>query len=271
MSLPPKSARAEIVRDGTGYLLRVDGTDQSFVDLDDPTHLEFDYVQRMADVIDLLGEPGAPMRFVHVGGAGLTLPRYVTHTRPTSAQIVLEPAEHITAQVREELPLPRRSGIKVRPLDGAAGLAAMPDTYADVIVLDAYDGARVPSHLVTRSFFADIARVLTDHGTLLVNLGDTAPFTWSRRVLAGLRPALPELMVSAEPATLKGRRFGNLLVVASRHEVPSAALRRRAAGSPFPYSVLGPAEVTSRLAGGTPFTADDTQPSPAPPHGRTAF
>ncbi|MGA9716082.1 MAG: fused MFS/spermidine synthase [Aeromicrobium sp.] len=271
MSLPPDADRTEIVREGTGYLLRIGGADQSFVNLDDPTHLEFDYVQRMADVIDLLGEPGEPMRFVHVGGAGLTLPRYVTHTRPTSAQIVLEPAEHITARVREELPLPRRSGIKVRALDGAAGLAAMPDTYADVIVLDAYDGPQVPAHLVTRDFFADVARVMAAHGTVLINLGDTAPFTWSRRVLAGLRLVLPELMVSAEPATLKGRRFGNLLVVASRHEVPSAALRRRAAGSPFPYSVLGPAEVASRLAGGTPFTADDTEPSPAPPNGRTSF
>ena len=270
MSLPP-DLRAEIVRDGTGYLLRVAGTDQSFVDLDDPTRLEFDYVQRMADVIDLLGAPGAPMRFVHVGGAGMTLPRYVTATRPTSAQIVLEPDEALTAMVREQLPLPRRSGIKVRPVDGAAGLAAMPDAYADVIVLDAFDGAQVPAHLVTADFFADVSRVLVDGGTLLINLGDTAPFSWSRRVLAGLRPVLPELMVSAEPATLKGRRFGNLLVVASRVAVPSVELRRRAAGSPFPYTVLGPADVASRLAGGTAFTTEDAEPSPPPPNGRTSF
>lgn len=270
MSLPPEM-RPEIVREGTGYLVRVGRTDQSFVDLDDPTHLEFDYVQRMADVIDLLGQPGAPLRFVHIGGAGLSLPRYLTATRPTSAQIVLEPDEHITALVRQELPLPRRSGIKIRPVDGAAGLAAMRDGHADVIVLDAFDGARVPAHLTTADFFAEIARVLADSGTLLVNLGDTAPFTWSRRVLAGLRLALPELMVSAEPATLKGRRFGNLLVVASRRSVPSTELRRRTAGSPFPYSVLGPADVASRLAGGTPFTAEDAEPSPAPPHGRTSF
>lgn len=268
MSLPPET---EIVRDGTGYLLRVGGADQSFVDLDDPTHLEFDYVQRMADVIDLLGEPGAPMRFVHVGGAGLTLPRYVTSTRPTSAQIVLEPAEELTALVRDQLPLPRRSGIKVRPVDGVAGLAAMPDAHADVIVLDAFDGARVPGHLVTVDAFAEVARVLTGHGTLLANLGDTAPFAWSRRALAGLRPALPHVMVSAEPATLKGRRFGNLLVVASRADVPAADLRRRAAGSPFPYTVLGPDELSSRLGGGAPFTAEDTEPSPAPPHGRASF
>lgn len=270
MSLPP-DLPVEIVRDGTGFLLRVGGTDQSFVDLDDPTRLEFDYVQRMADVIDLLGTPGAPMRFVHIGGAGMTLPRYVTTTRPTSAQIVLEPAEHITERVREQLPLPRRSGIKVRPVDGAAGLAAMPDDHADVIVLDAFDGAQVPAELVTAQFLGDTARVLRDDGTMLLNLGDIAPFAWSRRVVAGLRTVLPALMISAEPATLKGRRHGNLLVVAARHEVPSQQLRRRTAGSPFPYTVLGPTEVASRFAGGTPFTVEDTERSPGPPNGRAHF
>ena len=38
------------------YLLRVGGTDQSYVDLDDPLRLEFDYVQRIADVVESLFE-----------------------------------------------------------------------------------------------------------------------------------------------------------------------------------------------------------------------
>lgn len=257
----------EITPDGTGFLVSVQGTDQSFVDLDDPTHLEFDYVQRMADVIDLLGAPGEPLRFVHVGGAGMTLPRYVTATRPTSAQVVLEPDQEMTAQVREQLPLPRRSGIKVRPVDGVAGLAAMPDAYTDVVVVDAFVGGRVPAELSTIEWFAEIARILRPDGTVLLNLGDTAPFGWSRRVIAGLRHHLREVMVSAEPATLKGRRFGNLLVVASRASVPRDPLRRSVAGSPFPYTVLGRDEVQSRFGGGEPFSADDAEMSPTPPHG----
>ena len=34
------------------YLVRIGGTDQSYVDLADPLRLEFDYVQRIADVVD---------------------------------------------------------------------------------------------------------------------------------------------------------------------------------------------------------------------------
>ena len=127
------------------YTLRIGRTDQSYVDLDDPLRLEFDYVQRIGDVIDAQGMPGQRLRMVHVGGAAMTLPRYVAVTRPQSAQIVLEPDVGLTRFVREWLPLPRRSGIKVRGIDGRAGIAGLRDSFADAVVVDAFDGARVPA------------------------------------------------------------------------------------------------------------------------------
>ena len=165
------------------YTLKVDGTEQSYVDLDDPTRLEFDYVQRMADVIDAHGVSGAALRCVHVGGAGLTLPRYVAATRPRSSQTVLEPDEEVTALVREVMPLPPRSGIKIRPVDGRSGLAALRDDLADVVVLDAFDGARIPAELTTVEFLAELARVTVPGGLVLLNIADKAPFPYARRVV----------------------------------------------------------------------------------------
>lgn len=269
------TARAiEIIadRDRPGaYTLRIDGTDQSYVDLDDPLRLEFDYVQRIVDVIDAHGEPGAPMRFVHIGGAGMTVPRYVSATRPTSAQIVLEPNEEVTALVREQLPLPQRSGIKVRPVDGRTGVDALRPDFADVVVLDAFDGARIPPELVTTEFFESAARVLGESGLLLLNLADRAPFAYVRRVVAGVCTHFPNVMISAEPATLKGRRFGNVLVVGSRGAIPWESLARRAASSPLPYRVLPYREVVDRFAGTSPFTDADTEQSPPPPGGAAFF
>ncbi len=259
-------------RDRPGaFTLRIDGTDQSYVDLEDPLRLEFDYVQRIVDVIDAHGEPGAPLRIVHVGGAGMSVPRYVATTRPTSAQIVLEPNEQVTALVRDQLPLPRNSGIKVRPVDGRTGLAAMRPDYADVIVLDAFDGARIPADLVTAEFFGVASHVLTEDGLLLMNLADRAPFAYARRVVAGLCEQLPNVMISAEPATLKGRRFGNLLAVGSKGPIPWEPLARRAASSPLPYRVVPYREVVDRFAGRHPFTDADTEQSPPPPGGAAFF
>lgn len=253
---------AEIVPDGPGSVLRMDGHDQSYVDLADPGRLAFDYVRRIGDVIDAWGAPGEPVRVLHVGGAALTLPRYVAHTRPRSPQIVLEPAADVTELVRRELPLPARSGIKVRPVDGRAGLDAVRDESVDLVVVDAFAAGRVPGALVTTEVAASYARVLSRDGLLLLNLTDRAPFAWTRRVVAAVRTVLPELLVSAEPATLRGRRPGNLLLVAGRSATPVAALRHRAASGAAPYRVLDGGQVSDTVGGGRPFTDADSEDSP---------
>jgi spermidine synthase len=244
----------EVVPDGPSrFVVRIGGRDQSYVHVDDPTRLEFDYVRRMGDVIDLHRPPGEPVRCVHVGGGGLTLPRYVAATRPRSGQIVLEPATEVTELVRELVPLPPRSGIKVRPVEGRAGLEALRDSTADLLVIDAFDEGRVPAGLLTAECFATTRRVLAPDGLLLLNLVDRAPFALARRVVAGLRSAYPHLLVSAEPATLRGRREGNLLLVAGQVPVPVEPLRQRAASSPLPYRVLDERGVGSSFGGGEPL------------------
>lgn len=244
------------------FVLEVDGRAQSYVDLDDPSRLEFDYVRRIGDVLDAWGAPGEPMGALHVGGGALTLPRYVAWSRPGSAQVVLEPDVDVTELVRRELPLPRRSGVKVRPVDGRTGLAELRDGSRDVVVVDAFEDGRVPGSLVTSESVAGAARVLAGDGLLLLNLVDAAPFAWTRRVVAAVRASFPALMLSAEPASLRGRRSGNLLLVAGRTTVPAAALAARAASSAAPYRVLDAAQVSDSFGGGLPFLDTDTEPSP---------
>ena len=182
----------------------------------------------------------------------MTLARYVAATRPGSPQIVLEPDAEVTELVRAELPLPRRSGIKVRPVDGRSGVAALRDGQAELLVLDAYADGRVPTDLLTREHFRDVARVL-DAGCYLLNLSDRAPFAHTRRVLAGLRESFGHLAMGAEPATLRGRRDGNLMVLASTAPLPLAALRLRAQASPAPYRVLDAGLVSDSFGGGVAF------------------
>ena len=250
-----RSGDVEIVatdRPGS-FLVRCDGRDQSLVDLGDPTRLAFDYVRRMGDVIDAAAAPERPLRVLNIGGAGLTLPRYVAATRPGSRQVVLEPDEALTARVRAELPLPRRSGIRVRPVDGRAGLAEIRDGSCDLVVLDAYRDGRVPAELLTLECCDQVARVLGAQGTFLANLSDRAPFPSVRSMVTGLRRLFGELVVGAEPATLRGRRAGNLLVVATFARTPASALVRGAAVSAAPYRVLTGAQVNDSFGGGVPL------------------
>jgi len=253
------------------FTLRVGRTDQSYVDLDDPLRLEFDYVQRLVDVLDSVVGPEQRLRVVHVGGAGMTLPRYVAATRPSSAQIVLEPDIELTAFVRRHLPLPTRSGIKVRGTDGRRGIAGMRNGYADLLIIDAFVGARVPADLTTAEFLSDARRVLSDHGVIIINLTDRGPLGYARRVLAGVSLAFPHVLFCAEPSTLKGRRFGNVIIAGGAAPLPYPAIADRAGRPPFPYRVLHGARLNHLLAGSTPFSNKDAEESPEPGEGLKHF
>ncbi|MGD7733070.1 spermidine synthase [Propionibacteriaceae bacterium G57] len=248
------------------FVVRVGGADQSWLDPADPTRLEFDYVQRIAAHVDAHAPAGERLRVVHIGGAGMTLARYVAHTRPTSPQIVCEPDEQLTAAVRERAPLPRNSGVKVRPVDGRTGLAAMPDDYADLIIVDAFVGMVVPAGLVSVEAFAEYRRVLHTGGTVVLNVTDKLPFDWTRRVLAALRLYFPHRTMSAEPSTLRGRRKGNLVIAGSTAPLPVDDLAREASRAVFSYRLMSGDVLDSMIGGAQPMhdaTAQDSPHNPA--------
>jgi hypothetical protein len=267
--MAPRSEPAQLVPDPDvpgAVMVRIGGIDQSWVDPNHPRRLEFDYMDRIGQHIDAHAPAGQRLRVIHIGGAGMSLARYVAATRPTSPQIVLEPDAALTAQVRASLPLAPHSGIKVRPVDGRTGIAAMPDDYADIVILDAFADGQVPASLVSLDFLADVARVLHADGALLANLVDDRPFAWTRRELAGIVAVFGQASLSAEPAVLKGRRFGNLVAAGCRTGLPVDRLGRLAAGSAFPYRLLWGTALSGFIAGATPFTDADAEPSPAREH-----
>jgi hypothetical protein len=246
-----------------GWLLLIDRIRQSYVDLDDPTYLDFEYVQAFADVLESL--PAGRLAVTHIGGGAATLARYLAATRPGSPQIILEPDAALTATVRARLPLPRNSRIRIRPVGGREGMAALADGSADVVVLDAFSGGRVPAELTTTEFVADVARVLRADGVLLANVADGPPLQYSRRLVATVGAHLPQMALRSDPAVFRGRRFGNLVLAASRARLPLTELRGRAAGAMFPQRVLAGAGLATFRGAAVPLTDADPMRSPVPP------
>jgi spermidine synthase len=257
---------ADADRDGS-WMLLVDGTPQSHVDLDDPTHLEFEYVRRMGHVLDLAGEPGAPLDVVHLGGGALTLPRDVAVTRPGSRQRVVEVDQPLTDLVREHLPLPRGARIRVRPDDARAGLAALHPAGTDVVICDVFAGARTPAHLTSAEFAAEARRVLRPGGVHVANVADGPPLRFARVQVATLRSVFRHVCVLAEPGTLRGRRFGNLVAVASDAELPIEGYIRRCARDPMPARVVHGDDIDRFAGRAQPVHDVDAVDSPEPPSG----
>ncbi len=262
-------AEIDFVPDEHGGVTVVrDGHPQSHVDVEDPEDLVFEYVQHMASVIDATFPRPDPIGVTHVGGAGLTLARWVQATRPGSPQIVLEPDEELTAQVRTRLPLPRRHRIRVRPQPGRSGVAALASDSAHVVLVDAFDDGRVPADLQTSEFFADVARVLRPDGVLVLNCPDEPGLRHVADVVAGLREAFgpaASLALVAMRDVVKGRRYGNTALVASTRALDVDEIRRQVARWPFPSGVLSGAALERRLAGGRPLRDARSSPSPRAP------
>jgi spermidine synthase len=288
------SGVAELVADAgrpRAWTLQVDGIPQSHVDLDNPQYLEFEYMRRLGHLADLAAPSGEPLQVLHLGGGGLTLARYVAATRPGSRQLAVDCDEALVDLVRRLLPLDqpgRRAGggragggragggragggragaarIRVRVGDARAVLEEVRPASFDMVVADLFAGARTPAHVTTVEFAAAAAAALTPAGVFAANLGDGPPLTHARARVATVRAVFPHACLIADPAVLRGRRFGNLVLAASGAELPAAGLARRTAGDPFPGRVTGGAELDRFAAGARPRTDAEAEPPPVPP------
>ncbi|GAA2256077.1 hypothetical protein GCM10010145_25390 [Streptomyces ruber] len=259
---------AELVPDrdrARAWTLLVDGAPQSHVDLDDPAYLSFEYQRRIGHVIDLIAPPGRPVHAVHLGGGALTLARYVAATRPRSTQQVVERDAALVQFVRRELPLDPGARIRVRSADAREGLGKVPDGWADLVVTDVFSGARTPAHLTSTEFLTEVRRVTKPGGAYAANLADGPPLAHLRGQIATAATVFPELALIADAAVLRGKRFGNAILVGSDRPLPIAELTRRAASDPQPARVEHGTSLTDFTGGAPPVTDAAAVASPAPP------
>ncbi|MGP4000986.1 spermidine synthase [Streptomyces sp. 8N706] len=259
---------AELVPDRDrprGRTLLVNGAPQSHVDLDDPTFLDFEYQRRLGHIADLAAPPGRPLHAVHLGGGAFTLGRYIAATRPRSTQQIVELDARLVQLVRRELPLESGWRIRVRSGDAREGLGKIPDGWAGLVIADVFGGRRTPAHLTSVEFAGEVRRALGPGGFYAVNLADGPPLSHLRAQIATVRAVFPEVCLVADPAVLRGRRFGNAVLLASDRQLPVAELTRRAAGDPHPGRVEHGRALVDFTGGARPVTDAGAQPSPVPP------
>jgi spermidine synthase len=148
---------------------------------------------------------------------------------------------------------------------GREGTAKVWDDSADLLVLDAFTGATMPVELATAEYMGDISRVLRPSGMLLINLADGKGLAFAKRLVSTVRGTFGHVALLAEPGIMRGRRFGNLIVAASRAELPIDLLTRRAAGGLTQARCLHGEALTNFVAGAYPIKDGDPVLAPVPP------
>jgi MFS family permease len=243
--------------DASGRLLVLDTLRHSYVDLDDPTHLEFEYAQAFGDVIDAQFPAEQPLDVLHIGGGGFTLPRYLAATRPGSRNLVLELDPQLIQLARTQLGLRTSPQLEVRAGDARLGIAQLPSDSRDLVVGDAFGGLAVPWHLTTAEFVAEVQRVLRPGGVYVLNLIDHPPSAFARAETATLAAAFPETAVIAPPERLEGSGGGNFVLAAGALDV--ARISERLDARDANERVAAGAQ-RQRFAGDAPTLTDDYAP-----------
>ncbi len=229
--------RADPKRPG-GRLVLQDGVESSYIDVADPTHLEFEYLRHLARVVDTLHPKRLAMSMMQIGGGPCAFPRYLDATRRDVRALVVERDPVVIDIAREWLGLRPSARLDVRIADGRDALRDVAAGSLDLLVVDAFSGVLVPHHLVTGEFVDTARAALRPGGLHVVNMIDIPPLGYAAAAVATLRERYASVVVLTDRETAERRSSGNLVLVASDRQIPDARLARFARLDPDPWDVL---------------------------------
>ncbi|MGB2568393.1 fused MFS/spermidine synthase [Micromonospora citrea] len=229
----------------SGRVLYLNSAQHSYVDLADPTHLEYEYTQWIGAAADVLAPKGQRLDALHLGGGGFTMPRYLSATRPGTDNVVFEIDGGLVELDRRELGVRPGPGLRAVVGDARMLVAGEPADSRDLVVGDAFGHLVVPWHLATREMAAEVRRVLRPGGLYVQNVIDYPPGRFIRSELATVAAEFRHVAVVAPPQAFAGQVGSNFLVVASDAPLPLDALGQR----------LGALDTIPDLLAGAEFTA----------------
>ncbi|MEV7624190.1 fused MFS/spermidine synthase [Actinoplanes sp. NPDC089786] len=239
-----------------GRTLILNSARHSYVDLNDPEHLKFAYVQWLGAVTDTIRLLRAPISALHLGGGGFTMPAYVAATRPGSDQLVLELDGGLVDLDKRELGLRTGPRLRTRVGDARVGLAEQRTDAYDLVVGDAFGHLVVPWHLSTKEMVADIARVLRPDGVYAQNVIDYPPGRFIRAELATVAAVFPYTALIAPPKALAGETGSNFVIVGSESPLPTTFLRDALDLADEPVTLLTGADLTTYIGDSRVLTDD---------------
>jgi len=160
-------------RDGKTPLkaLVLDNLVHSYVNLQDPLHIEYQYERIYAEVLKWRFGKDQYFKSLAIGGGGYTFPRYMEAYYPKAQLDVVEIDPEVTKIVYKYLGLPGDTRIRSYNNDGRWFVMNCKDKY-DVIFADAYNDLSIPYHLTTKEFAQQLRDIMTPQGIMLTNIID---------------------------------------------------------------------------------------------------
>ena len=238
----------------SGRSLRLDTLRHSYVDLDDPTYLEFRYAKDVAAILDSL--PAGPLDVLYVGGGGFTFPGYLAATRPGSTALVLEIDPIVVELAEDHLGLGQSDELVVVTGDARIEVDAAPPAAFDLVLGDAFGGPAVPWHLTTKEFVSAIRDRLRPEGIYVLNLIDYPPHGFARAEAATLAAVFEHVTLIGLESHIAGKGGGNFVLAGSHQPLDADAVAEAILARGGSEIVLTGTAVTEFVDGADPLRDD---------------
>jgi spermidine synthase len=149
----------------------LDNLIHSYVCLEDPLHIEYEYERIYSDVLKWKFKKDENFKSLTIGGGGYTFPRYMEVVYPKAQIDVVEIDPEVTNIVYKHLGLSADTRIKSFNTDGRWFVMNCKEKY-DLIFTDAYNDLSIPYHLTTKEFVAQLKSILNPDGLIMSNIID---------------------------------------------------------------------------------------------------
>ncbi|MCZ9882187.1 spermidine synthase [Arthrobacter sp. B2a2-09] len=245
----------ELVADpdnSNGWLLRINGVMSSHIDVAEPLFLDFEYMRWIAALVESkwLPESKPKLRALHLGGGACSLARYFHAAYPDARQVVVELDGKLAEYVRGWFDLPKAPLLRIRVGEAREVTESLTPDTRDLIIRDVFAGAFTPRALTTREFNDHAQRVLAPGGLYVVNSGDAPDLKNAREDAATIADTFAHTMIIADPAMLKGRRYGNMIMAGSHEPFgDDPQLARKLLGGAVPAHIWNDAKVRAFAVG----------------------
>ena len=226
----------------------LDNLIHSYVDLNDPLHLQYGYEGVYAELVAWKVATNPDFRALIIGGGGYTFPRYLETKYPRAQIDVIEIDPSLTGLAHEHLGLSSKTHIRSFNQDARWFLMNFPERNVyDFIFGDAFNDLSIPYHLTTLEFCGMIHSLLKPDGLLIANIIDnfeTGLFLPSYvRTLQEVFGRDKVCLVADTDFSRMG--INTIIVAASPADHSWKGVEKNSAGRCF---VLGPKELNQNLS-----------------------
>jgi spermidine synthase/MFS family permease len=159
--------------------LDLDAVVHGYVDIEDPLYLHYAYEHIYSHignrVLQRHAAAGQSLRTLFIGGGAYTYPRYQKTIFPNVQCDISEIDPKVTVAVNDAMGLADFPGdFNIVHSDARQFIMQSErDAQYDIIYGDAFSSLSVPSHLTTRTFTHDVARLLKPDGLYMINMIDS--------------------------------------------------------------------------------------------------